>query len=100
MEAGRKSDARQTIFHELLTPDPDQGYVVPPVDHLKDEAYTILGASADTTGNAMTWATYEVVSDPTIYKRLTAELKAAYPDPNARLNFVALEKLPYLVSAV
>jgi hypothetical protein len=44
----------RTIFHELLTPDPDQGYVVPPVDHLKDEAYTILGASADTAGNAMT----------------------------------------------
>jgi cytochrome P450 len=60
----------RTIFHELLTPDPDQGYVVPPVDHLKDEAYTILGASADTAGNAMTWATYEAVSDPVMYKRL------------------------------
>jgi cytochrome P450 len=88
----------RTIFHELLTPDPDQGYVVPPVDHLKDEAYTILGASADTAGNAMTWATYEVVSDPVMYKRLADELAAAFPDPNARLDLMTLEKLPYLVS--
>jgi cytochrome P450 len=100
MEAGRKSDTRPTIFHKLLTSDSDEGYVVPPLDHLKDEAYTILGASADTTGNAMTYATYEIVSDPAMYKRLRNELIAAFPDPNARLDFVTLEKLPYLVSDV
>jgi cytochrome P450 len=98
MEAGRKSEARKTIFHELLTADPEHGYVVPPLDHLKDEAFVILGASSDTTGNAMTVATYEVISDPEMYRRLTAELKEAFPDANARLQFADLEKLPYLVS--
>jgi cytochrome P450 len=98
MEAGRRSESQATMFHDLLTADPKQGYVVPPLDHLKDEAYVILGAAADTTGNAMSVAAYEVVSDPVKYQRLTAELKAAFPDPTARLDYLALEKLPYLVS--
>jgi cytochrome P450 len=67
--------------------------VVPPVDHLKDEAYAVLAAAADTTGNAMTWAAYEIVSDPAKSKRLTAELKAAFPDSNAPLDLMTLEKL-------
>jgi cytochrome P450 len=98
MDAGRKLKSRPTIFQALLTPDPDQGYVVPTVDQIKDEAYSTLGAAADTTGNAMTVATYHIVSNQLIYKRLKAELKAAFPDPEARLSFVELEKLPYLVS--
>ena len=98
MEAGRKLKSRPTIFQALLTPDPDQGYVVPTVDQIKDEAYSTLGAAADTTGNAMTVATYSVVSNILIYEKLKAELKAAFPDLQARLSFAELEKLPYLVS--
>jgi cytochrome P450 len=98
MEAGRKLESRPTIFQALLTPDPNQGYVVPTVDQIKDEAYSTLGAAADTTGNAMTVATYHVVSNQLIYERLKAELKAAFPDPQVRLSFVELEKLPYLVN--
>ena len=98
MEAGRKSESRPTIFQALLTPDPSQEYVVPTVDQIKDEAYSTLGAAADTTGNAMTVATYSVVSNILIYEKLKAELKAAFPDLQARLSFVELEKLPYLVS--
>jgi len=45
----------------------------------------------------MTVATYEVISDPEMYRRLTAELKEAFPDANARMSFADLEKLPYLV---
>ncbi len=99
MDAGRKSNARPTIFQELLTPNVTDGYVVPTVDQIKDEAYSILGAAADTTGNAMTVAAYHVVSTPPIYEKLKAELKAEFPDPKARLDFIALERLPYLVSA-
>lgn len=95
MEAGRKSEARKTIFHELLTADPNIGYVVPPLDHLKIETFVVLGASSDTTGNAMKVATYEVVSGPEMYRRLTAELKEAFPNANARMSFTDLEKLQY-----
>lgn len=72
--------------------------MVPTVDDLTDEAYIIIAAAADTTGNAMTIATYNVVRNPTIYSRLSTELKESFPDPDADMDFVALEKLPYLVS--
>jgi cytochrome P450 len=101
IDSGRvKENSRRTLFHHLLTPNPEEGYVVPSIDDIKDEAYGILAAAADTTGNGMTVATYHVVNNPMIYKKLVAELKAAFPDSNARLDFQVLEKLPYLVGVL
>jgi cytochrome P450 len=87
-----------TIFYQLLNPNVTEGHVVPSVDDLKDGAYIIVAAAADTTGNAITIAAYNVISNDDIYHTLTAELKQAFPDPEARLDFTLLEKLPYLVS--
>jgi cytochrome P450 len=99
MDAGEiKPSAIPTMFQHLLTPGITDEYVVPSVDDLKDEAYSVLAAAADTTGNCMTVAAYYVVRNPDIYKKLNAELKANFPDPNAKLDFVSLERLPYLVS--
>jgi len=95
MASGGRSAARKTIFHDLLTADKD--WVVPPDQQLQDEAFAILGAAADTTGHAMNFAAIEVLSDPAKYKRLRAELIEAFPDPNAKLDYLTLEKLPYLV---
>lgn len=97
MDTGKKA-SRETIFHQLLQPDAAEGYVVPTVEELKDEAYIIVAASADTTGNALTIAAYNVVTNPGVYSRLTAELKEAFPDPEANVDFMTLEKLPWLVS--
>jgi cytochrome P450 len=71
--------------------------VVPDVDQLTDDAFIIIAAATDTTGNAMTIATYKVLSNPSIYGKLKDELKEAFPDGNVKLDFVTLEKLPYLV---
>ncbi|KFY66112.1 hypothetical protein V496_02171 [Pseudogymnoascus sp. VKM F-4515 (FW-2607)] len=98
MGAGRKSE-RQSIFEVLLSPQ-HEGYVVPTPDQIKDEAYSILAAAADTTGNAMTVAAYHVVKNPDMYKKLTAELKAAFPSPDVPLDYLVLEKLPYLTGVV
>lgn len=99
MKAGKLDTSRPTIFSELLNPENHQGYPVPTTDELKDEVYSILAAAADTTGNAMTTAAYYVMANKDIYKRLRAELLETFPDPNARLDFVTLERLPYLVSS-
>jgi cytochrome P450 len=71
--------------------------VVPDVDQLTDDAFIIIAAATDTTGNAMAIATYNILSNPPIYRKLKDELKVAFPDRNARLDFLTLEKLPYLV---
>jgi cytochrome P450 len=96
--AARKLPAeRPTIFSELLDPEKQSGFPVPPLDELKDEVYGVLAAAADTTGNAMTVAAYKVLSNPQIYQTLRKELLDAFPEPDARLEFTKLEKLPYLV---
>jgi hypothetical protein len=97
MAARKLPTDRPTIFSELLDPEKQSGYPVPPLDELKDECYGVLAAAADTTGNAMTVAAYKVLCNPGIYKTLRKELLDAFPDPNARLEFTKLEKLPYLV---
>lgn len=99
MAEGKYSE-RATIFSTLLTEDdkPD-GYRVPSTMELKDEAYSVLAAAADTTGNAMTVATFNVISNPQIYQSLVRELEKAFPNPTAELPFVELERMPYLVSA-
>ena len=84
------------IFEALLAPA--DSYAVPTPDQIKDESYAVLNAASDTTGNAMTVAAYNVVSSPEIYGKLTAELKAAFPNSNEKLDYSKLEKLPYLVN--
>lgn len=95
LDAGQKVE-KPCIFEALLTPADD--YKIPTPDQIKDEAYAILNAASDTTGNAMTVAAYNVVTHPEIYRTLTEELNATFPNADGKLDFVKLEKLPYLVS--
>lgn len=63
---------------------------------LKDEAYSVLVAAADTTGNAMTVAAFNTIYNPEIYEKLAKELEYHFPDRASQLPFVELERLPYL----
>lgn len=81
-----------------MDPKATEGHIVPSVDDLTDEAFIILSAAQDTTGNVMTVALYETILNDEIYTRVVEELKQAFPDPNVKLDFLTLEKLPYLVS--
>jgi cytochrome P450 len=85
---------RRTIFHDLLDSDvsmTDQA--------LAGEALGFCNAAAETAGSAMEMTTYQVCTNPEIYKRLREELCAAFPDPDT-INLAALEKLPYLTGVV
>ncbi len=94
----KKDLGRQTIFTTLLTEeDKPDGYQIPTTWQLKDEAFSVLVAAADTTGNAMTVATFNVLHNQSIYRKLVAELEKTFPNPSQRLSFVELERLPYLV---
>ncbi|KAF2171562.1 hypothetical protein M409DRAFT_18674 [Zasmidium cellare ATCC 36951] len=92
---------RQTIFTTLLSPeDKPDGYEVPTSWQIKDEAYSVLVAAADTTGNAMTVAAFNVLRDQSIYRKLVAELEEIFPDPTKDLSFITLERLPYLTAVI
>ena len=74
--------------------------MVPNLEDLTDEMFTILTAAADTSGHAMAIITYHVVSNPGIYRTLTSELKEAFPDRTTDLEYLTLEKLPYLTAVI
>jgi len=88
---------KRTIFHQLLDPNATEGHVVPPAQRMIDEGLAIVGAAGDTMGNALTVATFHTLYNPELLSVLTDELEKAFPDPNSRLEYLALKKLPYLV---
>lgn len=98
----KKDLGRQTIFTTLLTDNGDkpEGYQIPTAWELKDEAYSVLVAASDTTGNAMTVAAFNVLHNQEIYKKLVAELEDRFPHQTTDLPFVELEKLPYLTAVI
>ena len=100
IDTGHAKPERLSIFHQLLDPNAAEYHVLPTVDQLTDEALSILVAAAATTGNAMTMIAYHVLTNPDRYARLRAEITAAFPqdDDDTPMSFLALEKLPYLVS--
>jgi hypothetical protein len=61
-----------------LTSNPEEGYVVPSIDAVKNERYADPAAAADTTSNA-TIPPQNVVNNTVIYNRLVAELKVVFP---------------------
>ena len=87
IDAGEKS-TRPTIFKQLLDPNTSEDHVVPDVDQLTDDAFIIIAAATDTTGNAMAIATDNVLSNPHIYRKLKDELKSGFPrwECKARLS--------------
>jgi cytochrome P450 len=96
---GVKPD-RKTIFHTLLDADAEDGRKVRSTQNLADEAMSITSAAADSTGNAISYAVYSVMTTPGVKERVTEELKRSFPDPCSRLDLVSLEKLPYLTGVI
>ncbi|KAK7420830.1 hypothetical protein QQZ08_010231 [Neonectria magnoliae] len=91
---------RLTVFHQLLDLNASEGHIVPTVNDLVDESFSICTAAADTIENALTMAAFHIVTNPDIYKNLVRELREAFPDPTAELSFTELEKLPYLTGII
>ena len=91
---------RPTIFYELLNPELNPTKQPPQTEVIVDEAWGICVAASDTTGNAMTVATYHAITNPEIQEALKRELRSRFPDPNQQLTYTELEKLPYLTGIV
>jgi cytochrome P450 len=100
IDEGRDNSKHRTVFHQLLDPNASEGHVVPNVEELTEEMFTILTAGGETTGNAMTIITYYVLSDPEIYRKLVSELKTAFTEKQTSLEYLRLEKLPYLSGVI
>lgn len=83
-----------TIYHELLK-DPKN---VPSDVSLRDEALLWVTAGMDTSSDALTVGTVNILSRPDIHAELLRELVAAWPNlDDAPPRYEQIEKLPYLV---
>jgi cytochrome P450 len=102
VDAGETANlTRRSIFHELLAPSDNVGLAPSrTVDELTDEGLSIMVAAALATGNALTMIAFHVLQNPDIYRWLREEIQQEFADPEKPMNFLALEKLPYLVCCV
>lgn len=87
-----------TIFHELL--QSDFPLREKSLQRLADEAQLMIGAGMTTTSWIMTVMIFHILSKPRILKQLRSELEEAFPDPNANLISLDLERLPYLSACI
>lgn len=88
----------KTIFSEILEsdlPDSEKGII-----RLRDEAGVIIGAGSDTIKHTLTIASFYILKDPKIYKRLVEELVNAIPDRDSTITWTELERLPYLTAII
>ncbi|KAM6478246.1 benzoate 4-monooxygenase cytochrome P450 [Trichoderma sp. SZMC 28011] len=91
----REKSQKRSIFHELLSADPNRT-----VDDMTDIALSIVVAAAAATSNTLGILSYNVIGNPDIYRRLRAELLEAYPDDTQEMKWITLEKLPYLTAVI
>ncbi|KAL3424016.1 cytochrome P450 [Phlyctema vagabunda] len=93
-----KNVTHKTVFNELLQSLPAKEVSV---ELLKHEAASITGAGIDTTKTTLSLATYHILANPPIYKRLREELTAAIPDLSVTSpTLPELEQLPYLSAII
>ncbi|KAK7454005.1 hypothetical protein VKT23_011516 [Stygiomarasmius scandens] len=88
----------EIIYHHLIRPQDDKvkGDYRPSRQSLLSEALILTQAGSDTVGNTCYLATFYILNDPEVYRKLKEELKRAWPDKDARIGMEVLEKLPYL----
>jgi cytochrome P450 len=100
--AGRNMEAKnashKTVFHEILS------YNLPPEEltmpRLSDEALAIIAAGVGTRKSVLSVASYHILANQHIERRLRAELAAKIPDANHIQHWMELEKIPYLNNVV
>ena len=93
---GHKDVAHKTVFNDILAsrlPAEEKSAI-----RLQQEAVSIVGAAIDTTRATITLATFYILSNPEIERRLVEELHVSFPDPSVTPTLSEIERLPYLTA--
>jgi cytochrome P450 len=70
------------------------------LERLGNEAQTIVGAGLETTAYSLSIASFHIINNPAVHAKLKSELDAALPDVNTELDWLQLEKLPFLTGCI
>ena len=92
----KQSTTRTSMMHHFLqetTALPDSEKTA---ESLAMNSMNAMAAGTMTTAHALKWATYQILSSPTIFAKLMTELETAIPDTSSIPPLQTLENLPYL----
>jgi cytochrome P450 len=81
------------IYHKLLRPQAYHSGTVPSAGSLYKEAQALLFSGADTTGTTLMHSSFQVLTSPTVYEKLKAELLSRWPVLDEAPSLSELEKL-------
>lgn len=84
----------------MLNPNLEKGQYTPTLQELTGDALLLLMAGTDSTAHTLVTATYGMLTQPEMLRKLRTELKKAIPDRDSWVEWAALEKLPYLRAVV
>lgn len=96
--AGKIPSDQTTIFYDVLLSD-DVRPQEKEIDHLQDEAFTLVGGGTITTAHIIATTAFHVINNPSILEKLQAELTNAVP-VNTAPKWQQLEQLPYLTAII
>ena len=97
MKSG-ENEAHNTIFGSLMASDlPPEELSVTRIQH---EAAGIVGAGIETVKSTLALASFHILDNPDILRRLREELTLAIPNPNSPPSLPELEGLPYLTAVI
>lgn len=86
------------MFDVNLNPNLEKGQFKPTNDEMAADACALLIAGTDTSGNTMVVITWALLNNPQMMQRLKTELREVMPRREDAVDWLRLEKLPYLVS--
>lgn len=91
----KQESSRGTIFEKLTDP------TLPPEERtlarVHEESVVLLQAGTESIGRSLTVCAFHLAYQPSIWKKLRAELLPVLPSPNSTATWSQLEELPYLV---
>ena len=90
--------SHDTVFNALLESSLPQEELS--VMRLQHEAISVTGAGIETTMRALSLASFHIIANPPVCRRLREELTTAIPDPEMPPSWNELEKLPYLSACI
>ena len=87
-----------TLFDEILDSD------LPPAEkditRLGDDGIVVIGAAGETVSRVLSTATFHLLNQEWILKKLLKEMAVLMPTPDSVPSLLELEKLPWLVRSL
>jgi cytochrome P450 len=93
-----KEVSHKTVFMEILDSKIPAAHATE--IRLQNEAVSVIGAGFETTRWALTVASYHILANPHVLKRLREELEEAMPDPGKIFEWGQLSQLPFLTACM